>query len=277
MRALFLVAFAGFSAGQAQEFHVRSWHVEEGLPDATITAVAQTPDGYLWVGTPRGLVRFDGATFRTFGVGPATGLTETHIAALLVDRSGWLWVAGAGGSLACSEAGRFRTVSSAEGGAVRPLPVLPKTTPGAQTRPRAGCGGGILNSRRILKGESGWCTRAGGWFTGARGARTSSPRLMDCRLVRLAPYAAMGRVISGWSQELTFFVTAMPGGWSLPGRVPWVAHYRGSRRRVLAAFGRRCHGAIGSLAAVWFGGLPMASGSANWSRHPGRRIHCGRK
>jgi ligand-binding sensor domain-containing protein/signal transduction histidine kinase len=99
------------SRATTREFQVRSWHTEDGLPDATITALAQTPDGYLWVGTPRGLARFDGVQFRVFESGATTGLPERHIAGLLAERNGRLWVAGIGGSLAHGDAGRFRAVS----------------------------------------------------------------------------------------------------------------------------------------------------------------------
>ena len=37
-----------------------AWWVDEGLPHNVINAIAQTPDGYLWVGTQGGLTRFDG-------------------------------------------------------------------------------------------------------------------------------------------------------------------------------------------------------------------------
>ena len=110
---LLLALFAWPGSASAQDFQVRSWQMEDGLPDATITALAQTPDGYLWLGTPKGLVRFDGAQFKGFAAGQATGLPEARIGGLLVDRHGVLWVSGAGGSLARYEHGRFQMVSPA--------------------------------------------------------------------------------------------------------------------------------------------------------------------
>src|SRR5579884_1408327 len=47
------------------------WGLEDGLPDRVIQAIAQTPDGYLWLGTPHGLVRFDGFKFVNFGTAVA--------------------------------------------------------------------------------------------------------------------------------------------------------------------------------------------------------------
>jgi signal transduction histidine kinase/ligand-binding sensor domain-containing protein len=65
---------AGFAAGAAQTtagepaFVVREWHREEGLPSEVISDVTQTRDGYLWLATPAGLVRFDGREFKVFVV-----------------------------------------------------------------------------------------------------------------------------------------------------------------------------------------------------------------
>ena len=43
-----------------------SWGIERGWPGGSITAIAQTSDGYLWIGTNKGLVRFDGFNFHQF-------------------------------------------------------------------------------------------------------------------------------------------------------------------------------------------------------------------
>ena len=43
------------SGAQGKEYSVQNWHLDDGLPDGDITAIQQTPDGFLWVGTPKGL------------------------------------------------------------------------------------------------------------------------------------------------------------------------------------------------------------------------------
>jgi len=48
------------------EYSHRIWRIEDGLPQNKIQAIAQTPDGYLWVGTSEGLARFDGVRFHRF-------------------------------------------------------------------------------------------------------------------------------------------------------------------------------------------------------------------
>ena len=42
------------------DFLIKTWNTEDSLAGATVTAITQTPDGYLWVGTYEGLTRFDG-------------------------------------------------------------------------------------------------------------------------------------------------------------------------------------------------------------------------
>lgn len=62
-----LVLFMGpvaFAAG-TNEWLAQSWQTEDGLPDNNVGGVAQTADGYLWVGMPTGLARFDGLRFET--------------------------------------------------------------------------------------------------------------------------------------------------------------------------------------------------------------------
>lgn len=67
------------------------WTPKDGLPDA-INAMAQTPDGYLWLATGAGLVRFDGVTFRTFSSRNTPSLKHDGITALMVTRQGKLWI-----------------------------------------------------------------------------------------------------------------------------------------------------------------------------------------
>jgi diguanylate cyclase (GGDEF)-like protein len=68
------------------------WTVRDGLPSRDINAIVQTPDGFIWLGTSAGLIRFDGNTFDTFNTKNTPGLTSNEITALGVDRDGTLWV-----------------------------------------------------------------------------------------------------------------------------------------------------------------------------------------
>ncbi len=87
----FLPAVAVPSYRYTADFVIRSWHTGEGMPEGSAPALAQTPDGYLWVGTFSGLTRFDGVEFERV-TAPAAGLTPTAmVTALLTTTNGHLW------------------------------------------------------------------------------------------------------------------------------------------------------------------------------------------
>jgi len=84
------------------------WQDDEGLPQNTVEAILQTADGYLWLGTHEGLVRFDGVEFKVFDKSNTLAFEEGHtIMALLEDRAGALWVGTNGGGLIRFSKGRF--------------------------------------------------------------------------------------------------------------------------------------------------------------------------
>jgi len=63
-----------------------------GLPQSSVIAMAQTVDGYLWVGTRDGLARFDGNRFEVFTEWNTPGLKNSTIVHLFADRQGGLWI-----------------------------------------------------------------------------------------------------------------------------------------------------------------------------------------
>lgn len=91
----------------------QNYGVDEGLPNRTVTAIAEDGDGFLWIGTQGGLARWDGYRFRTYHPDPddASSLPDGFITCLLTDRHGRLWVGTAGGGVARYEPDRdaFRT------------------------------------------------------------------------------------------------------------------------------------------------------------------------
>lgn len=108
--AALVLGLAGGPVWAGREFQVRGWHTEDGLPDGTITALAQTPDGLLWIGTRRGLVRFDGVSFLPPASEGEAGIRGRGIAGLAVDGAGRLWVACESGDVLCLAAGAFRAL-----------------------------------------------------------------------------------------------------------------------------------------------------------------------
>ena len=75
----------------AQEYGFDSWTTANGLPQNTVTGVAQTPDGYLWLSTFDGLARFDGVRFTIFDQGNTKGIVNNRFAGIFADGEGSVW------------------------------------------------------------------------------------------------------------------------------------------------------------------------------------------
>ena len=73
----------------------RVWQVDDGLPAANVTGIAQTRDGFLWLATQSGLVRFDGTQFEVVPI-PARR-ARPFIITMLCDHAENLWLAESGG------------------------------------------------------------------------------------------------------------------------------------------------------------------------------------
>lgn len=68
------------------------WGAEQGFPGGAVYAIAQTPDGYLWIGAEKGLLRFDGFNFRLIQATDSTVFPVGPVLGLAVDADGTLWV-----------------------------------------------------------------------------------------------------------------------------------------------------------------------------------------
>jgi signal transduction histidine kinase/ligand-binding sensor domain-containing protein len=96
------------SIGHAGEYLIDVWDTENHLPNSSVTAIAQTPDGYLWVGTYNGLARFDGLRFVTFDPVNTPALGQARIRDLFLDERGTLWINTYRGGLTSYRDGVFR-------------------------------------------------------------------------------------------------------------------------------------------------------------------------
>ncbi|HEY7368866.1 MAG TPA: two-component regulator propeller domain-containing protein [Thermoanaerobaculia bacterium] len=99
----------------ATQYGIETWQRKQGLPQGTVTALAQTPDGYLWLGTQEGLVRFDGVRFTVFDRKSSPALRRHHVTTLAVAPDGALWIGLLGGGLVSHRAGEFRAWGPAQG------------------------------------------------------------------------------------------------------------------------------------------------------------------
>lgn len=107
-RILFLWGLAGFVCVPAgaldadrkiSQFGHTAWRIQDGTFEGVPTAIAQTTDGYLWFGTPDGLLRFDGVRFAAWNAPDGQRLPRADIHALLATGDGSLWI-GTGRGLA---------------------------------------------------------------------------------------------------------------------------------------------------------------------------------
>ena len=96
------------------QYVTANWQNEHGLPQNVAVALAQTPDGYLWVGTQEGLARFDGVRFKLFDRNSIAELRSNSILTLKVDRQGRMWI-GTRAGLLVWERGKFRDFHSVAG------------------------------------------------------------------------------------------------------------------------------------------------------------------
>jgi diguanylate cyclase (GGDEF)-like protein/PAS domain S-box-containing protein len=108
-------AFAVDPALSLDQNVVRTWGVDQGLPQGTVYALAQTADGYVWAATQEGFVRFDGADFITYDKAAVPEIHNNMTMSLLAARDGSLYAATNGGGVVHIEGRRFHTYTVADG------------------------------------------------------------------------------------------------------------------------------------------------------------------
>ena len=114
---LVLLAAGGtaFGLSPETEYSRRIWRSGDGLPQNKIQAISQTADGYLWIGTSGGLVRFDGVRFVVFDRSTTPAMGDDSILSLCPARDGSLWIGTEGGVLVRMKAGAFQAFGTAQG------------------------------------------------------------------------------------------------------------------------------------------------------------------
>jgi signal transduction histidine kinase/ligand-binding sensor domain-containing protein len=86
------------------------WTTETGFPGGAVNGIAQTVDGYLWIGTDRGLIRFDGFNFRPVSFTSIAAASNVPILQLLTDAGGKLWIRPQGAYLVRQKDRKFESV-----------------------------------------------------------------------------------------------------------------------------------------------------------------------
>jgi ligand-binding sensor domain-containing protein len=85
-------AFAVDPTRNVSQYVHDSWGTERGWPGGSITAIAQSSDGYLWIGTDKGLVRFDGLSFHQVQLAYPDPIWIGPVRSFIVDASDNLWI-----------------------------------------------------------------------------------------------------------------------------------------------------------------------------------------
>ena len=86
------------------------WTTETRFPGGAVNGIAQTADGYLWIGTDRGLIRFDGFNFTPVSLTSIASASNVSILQLLTDAGGKLWIRAQGAYVVRQKDGKFESV-----------------------------------------------------------------------------------------------------------------------------------------------------------------------
>lgn len=109
------LARAAAAAGGGAAYHYVAWTVDDGLPQNSVNSVLQTRDGYLWLTTSDGLVRYDGVRFVVFNRSNSEGIGSNRFRSLYQTEDGALWAGTDDGGLTVYRGGRFHTYTTKDG------------------------------------------------------------------------------------------------------------------------------------------------------------------
>jgi ligand-binding sensor domain-containing protein/signal transduction histidine kinase len=87
-----VAARAGDTQRLLSQYLHEHWGSEKGFPEGSVTAISQSDDGYLWIGTDKGLLRFDGVSFRGFAQAIPTTFAIGPVRSMAADAEGNLWI-----------------------------------------------------------------------------------------------------------------------------------------------------------------------------------------
>ena len=97
------------------QYRFDHWTADNGLPQNSVRDIVQTRDGYLWLATLDGLVRFDGVRFTVFNKSNSPGIISNRFLQLYEDGQGDLWASTENSGLTRLQQGRFTTYTTADG------------------------------------------------------------------------------------------------------------------------------------------------------------------
>lgn len=97
------------------QYSIAKWGADDGLPQLTVRQLLRSSDGYLWLGTQKGLSRFDGVHFENFTAENVPALGDGFICDIFEDSNQQLWIATRAGGLLRYRNGQFEAITSDQG------------------------------------------------------------------------------------------------------------------------------------------------------------------
>jgi ligand-binding sensor domain-containing protein/signal transduction histidine kinase len=211
-----------------------AWKIRDGFTKGQITSIVQTPDGYLWLGTEFGLLRFDGVRNVTWAPPSGEQLPSNEIRSLLVSRDGRLWI-GTMKGLASWKDGRLTRYPELAGGWVNAIVEDHEGTVWASAGAATGgklcaigngnvqCYGGdgtfgsvVFNLYEDSKGNL-WAAVEDGLWRWRPGPPKFSPLARQPNGIQALGEDADGTLLVGWSGGLHRFVDGKTEADPLPG------------------------------------------------------------
>jgi signal transduction histidine kinase/ligand-binding sensor domain-containing protein len=110
-----LLACLLFTGAAFAQYRFDSWTADNGLPQNSIHAIHQARDGYLWLATSDGLVRFDGARFTVFNKSNSPGISNNRFNCFYEDSQGDLWIGTENGGVTRLRQGVFTAYTTDHG------------------------------------------------------------------------------------------------------------------------------------------------------------------
>lgn len=112
------------ASAAAVQYHVDVWTTENGLPQNVIRDMCQTPDGYLWLATLDGIVRFDGVRFVIFNRSNTPGIGGNRFTSLYCTANGEFWAGTETNGVTRYSQGKFTTYTARQGLPANEIPAV---------------------------------------------------------------------------------------------------------------------------------------------------------